>query len=580
MVPAVLGPLTQLVIPVGRWLVLGRSQGLDAPTIGCGRALGGGLPTSMVESPVVDSGAGPCQKVTGPADRVGVVGHRLRRRLGPLDQLRSNRAQAAGGKVVGGSVDKSIEGGQQCLGIAVRRQFPRRVTEGTVDGPVLPVESGPDQPNQAAHLLAALAAVVDVGSGLRAFQVTQTVEGMSRFSMSYPSDCVGHRLLGGESKGHVPMVVIRSNGGETVTLSQLTHRLPRVDPWAAVVGQTEALARLEQAAVNPVHAYLLLGRRGYGTHQAALGFAGLVLAASVDQGDNEAGRERALKLALDANHPDLMVFRPEGAALRVPEAEEIIRAGLRTPIEGSRKVIIVDGVDAIQTEAIGKLLKVVEEPPPSTVFVMLADTIPPEIVTIASRCVPVEFGPLPSAELEQALVAEGADPERAAVAAMAAGGDVDRARLLVTDDALAGRAALWQSIPDELNGTGSRACELVDQVREGMDAAQGPLGARQAIEMEQLEARVEQLGERGSGRADLVAQHKREIRRLRTDELVFGLAVMSRVYRDRLVAGYDPSAETALDAIQAAAENLVRNPNETLLLQDLFLKLAPAPAAR
>ncbi len=330
---------------------------------------------------------------------------------------------------------------------------------------------------------------------------------------------------------------------------------------------------MEAAASNPVHAYLLLGRRGYGTEQAALGFAGLVLAASA--ADDDAARARALQLALNGNHADLMVFRPEGAALRVSEAEEIIRAGLRTPLEGSRKVIIVDGIDTIQEEAIGKLLKVVEEPPPSTVFVMLADTVPPEIVTIASRCVPVEFGPLPSPELEAALVAEGADPERAAVAAMAAGGDVDRARLLVTDDALAERARLWQSIPSELDGTGSRACELVDQVRDGMDGAQGPLEARQGAEVEQLEARVEQLGERGSGRAELVAQHKREIRRLRSDELVFGLAVMSRAYRDRLVAAPDSEAEAALAAIQLAAENLIRNPNEALLLQDLFLKLVP-----
>ncbi len=347
-----------------------------------------------------------------------------------------------------------------------------------------------------------------------------------------------------------------------------------MDPWASVVGQADALHRLESAADNPVHAYLLLGRRGYGSHQAALGFAGLVLAEAI--GDDRADRERALQLALDAAHPDLTVVRPAGAALRVSEADEIIRAGLRTPLEGTRKVIIVDGIDTIETNAIGKLLKVVEEPPPSTVFVMLADAVPPEIVTIASRCVPVEFGPLPLVELEQALVADGADGERASVAAMAAGGDVDRARLLVNDDALAERAALWQSIPDKLDGTGSTACELVDQVRAGMDAAQGPLEARQTAETEQLEARVEQLGERGSGRADLVAQHKREVRRLRTDELVFGLAVMSRVYRDRLVAGYNPDAEAALTAIQAAAENLVRNPNEALLLQDLFLRLAPA----
>ncbi|MDH3295925.1 MAG: hypothetical protein OER95_16535 [Acidimicrobiia bacterium] len=349
-----------------------------------------------------------------------------------------------------------------------------------------------------------------------------------------------------------------------------------MDPWAAVVGQREALARLEQAAVNPVHAYMLLGRRGTGTFRAALGFAGLVLAGTVEASD-VAGRERAVRLALDQTHPDLLIFEPQGSALRVSEAEEIIRAGLRTPVEGSRKVIIAFGVDAIEEAAIGKLLKVLEEPPPSTVFVLLADEVPPEIVTIASRCVPVEFGPLSVIDLQRALVTDGVDPDRAAVAAVAAGGDIDRARLLATDDALADRAELWRRIPDELNGTGSRACELVDEVRAGMDRAQGPLEARQADELAQLEARVEQLGERGSGRADLVARHKREVRRLRSDELMFGLAVLSRVYRDRLVAGDDPTAEAALAAIQAAAENLIRNPNEALLLQDLFLKLSPPP---
>jgi len=350
-----------------------------------------------------------------------------------------------------------------------------------------------------------------------------------------------------------------------------------IDPWASVVGQASALARLEQAAVNPVHAYLFLGRRGYGTYRAALGFAGLVLSAAVEvpAGEVDVARSRALRLAVERAHPDLMVFEAQGSALRVSEAEDIIRAGLRTPVEGSRKVIVVDGVDAIEEPAIGKLLKVVEEPPPSTVFVLLADKVPPEIVTIASRCVPVEFGPLTVEEVEQALLADGVEEGRAGVAATAAGGDMDRARLLATDDALADRAALWRSVPSELNGSGSRACELADQVRAGMDAAQGPLEIRHSLELDELEARVEQLGERGSGRAELIARQKRELRRLRNDELRFGLAVLSRVYRDQVVSAPDPRAESAVAAIQTAAENLIRNPNEALLLQDLFLTLVP-----
>ncbi len=354
---------------------------------------------------------------------------------------------------------------------------------------------------------------------------------------------------------------------------------PAIDPWSRVVGQRDALARLERAAVNPVHAYMLLGRRGNGTFRAALGFAGLVLRSAMEADAETTDRQRALRLALEAKHPDILVIEAQGSALRVSEAEEIIRAGMRTPVEGNRKVIIVVGVDAIEQAAIGKLLKVVEEPPPSTVFVLQADEVTPEIVTIASRCVPVEFGPLSVVELEQALLTDGVDADRAAVAAVAAGGDADRARLLATDDALADRAALWRRIPDELDGTGSVACELVDQVRSGMDGAQGPLETVHQQELEQLEARVEQLGERGSGRADLAAKQKREIRRLRTDELRFGLATMARVYRDRLVQRPDEGAEQALAAIQGASENLIRNPNEALLLQDLFLRLHPADQA-
>ncbi|MGB5757246.1 MAG: hypothetical protein WBM50_10055 [Acidimicrobiales bacterium] len=352
-----------------------------------------------------------------------------------------------------------------------------------------------------------------------------------------------------------------------------------LDPWRHLIGQLEARARLETAAASPVHAYLFLGNRGSGTFRAALGFAGLILAS---EHDDEPAAHRALSLAVEGKHPDVVVIEPQGAALRVSEAEEIIRAGLRTPVEGRRKVIVVPGAEAIEEAAIGKLLKVVEEPPPSTVFVLLAEEVPPETVTIASRCVIVEFGPLSPLDLEQALLDAGVDQERASVAASAAGGDLDRARLLATDDDLAERARLWQDVPRRLDGSGYMATELVNEVRSGMDRAQGPLEVQHQAEIEQLEARVEQLGERGSGRSELVARHKREIRRLRSDELRFGLATLARTYRDHLVDGSgsalmmtEPQTYEALQAIQIAAENLIRNPNEALLLQDLFLRLAP-----
>ena len=68
------------------------------------------------------------------------------------------------------------------------------------------------------------------------------------------------------------------------------------------------------------------------------------------------------------------------------------------------------------------LLKTIEEPPATTIFVILAEYLPPELVTIASRCVRVDFVPLTTAQVAGALEADGVDAGRATELAAAAGG--------------------------------------------------------------------------------------------------------------------------------------------------------------
>lgn len=345
-----------------------------------------------------------------------------------------------------------------------------------------------------------------------------------------------------------------------------------IDVWAPIVGQDEPVARLKAAVESPTHAYMLVGPAGVGTAQAALAFAAELLA--VDSADPE----RVRRLASRGAHPDVLVVEPQGAGIRVGEAQTIIRSAQISPVEGRRKVLVVHGLEMIEEAAIGKLLKIIEEPPASTIFVLLATEVPPEIVTIASRCLTVQFGPLSHFVIEAQLVGEGVSPKRAKLAATAASGDLDRARLLSGDDALVERAELWRSVPSRLNGRGAVVAELVHQLREGMDAAAEPLEVRHIAELEELTARVEALGERGSGRADLVARQKREVRKLRTDELQFGLATLARHYRNELVAADGPRSlrvhpQQCLEHITAATEAVVRNPNEALLLQSLLLRL-------
>jgi hypothetical protein len=110
---------------------------------------------------------------------------------------------------------------------------------------------------------------------------------------------------------------------------------------------------------------------------------------------------------------------------------------------------------------------------------------------------------------------------------------------------------------------------------------------RHQAEVADLAEREQRYGLPAGARKTLAARHQRERRRFRTDELRFGLALLARTYRDRIVAGLDaPAARRApmpdapdpfapLAAIRAAAEALDRNANESLLLLRLFLTLEP-----
>ncbi len=342
------------------------------------------------------------------------------------------------------------------------------------------------------------------------------------------------------------------------------------DVWAGVVGQPSAVARLRAALVAPVHAYLFVGPAGSTKLEAARAFAASLLHPDGDVG----GRD--VRLVLHGEHPDVREIARVGAAISAEQADEIVRLAAMAPREGPRKVLILDEFHLLRAEGAAKLLKTIEEPTPTTTFLVLADQVPPELVTIASRCVRIDFRPIPTEDIESVLVAEGVDATAAHEAAAASSGNLDRARVLASDPELHRRREAFAAIPSRLDGTGSAVATVVDELQQLIEAAAAPLAARQATELTALEERVAAAGERGSGRSQLVERHKRELRRHRTDELRSGLGVLATAYRDRLVAGHGHRPGDDIEAVQhihEALEALERNPNETLLLQNLLLHL-------
>lgn len=344
--------------------------------------------------------------------------------------------------------------------------------------------------------------------------------------------------------------------------------------WDAVVGQRHAVELLSVCAQRPVHAYLFVGPPGSTKDEAARAFAALLLDPSGDPAS------RDVRLALSGEHPDVREVRRVGAAISAEQADEIVRLASRSPVEADRQVVILHEFHLLGSGVAPKLLKTVEEPPASTVFVILADDVPPELVTIASRCVRIDFRPIEPTDIEMALRREGVPTPQAAEAALAAGGDLDRARLLASDPELVARRQAFAELPRRLDGTGATVYATVARIFELIDHAMAPLATRQADEVARLDEHVRAVGERGSGRKDLEARHKREIRRFRTDELRAGLAVVARTYRDTLVAdpGHRPDALVrAVHDIHEVIAHLDRNPNETLQLQHLLLRLPSLP---
>ena len=395
-----------------------------------------------------------------------------------------------------------------------------------------------------------------------------------------PVEVLGAEIVGSDALDPEVIADVGGSGGADadVVLAPMEPdeeilREPSVDAlWSDVIGQDDAVSLLRASTRAPVHAYLLVGPAGVGKLVAARSFAAALLCPR-----GGCGRCSVCVRALAEAYPDLVVVEREGASITVDQAREIVRLAMRSPVEGPRKVLVLVDFHLV-TAAAPTLLKIIEEPPPSTVFLVLAEQITPELVTIASRCVVVPFAALGRQTIVERLLVEGASGPQAERAAGLAGGRLDRARLLVADPDLGSRLEFWERIPSRLDGTGAAVSVIVTETMALLDqAVSGPLAARQEAETAALEARLVEVGARGGtgSRKELAERHKREQKRVRDDELRFGLGVLSRAYASA-AATTSPNQSAALQGVEriAATNNhLERNPNLTLALQSLFLHL-------
>ncbi|WP_191858431.1 DNA polymerase III subunit [Hanstruepera ponticola] len=225
--------------------------------------------------------------------------------------------------------------------------------------------------------------------------------------------------------------------------------------FSEILGQEHIKAHLTQSVDNGriAHAQLFVGPEGCGTLPMAIAYAQYLLCNNT-RNENTSGNESCNLKFKNLSHPDLHFAFPvatngiikshpvssnfiaewrelideqpygnlfdwykkigiekKQGQIGVDEAQDIVKALSLKSYEGGYKVMIIWMAEKLNTQAANKLLKLIEEPPNKTIFILIAEDEEQIINTIRSRCQVLHFPPLSEEIIKQGLIKKYAIPE-------------------------------------------------------------------------------------------------------------------------------------------------------------------------
>lgn len=165
------------------------------------------------------------------------------------------------------------------------------------------------------------------------------------------------------------------------------------------------------------HALLFTGIEGTGKEDAAMKFAmacnciGTSAAnqpeTSVPGNNNSAdlpcGICRSCGKIFSGNHPDFLRVSPAGSIIKIAQIRDLCNTLAMRPYEAKVRVVLISCASTMNKEAANALLKVLEEPPDSTIFILTADQPSDLLPTIVSRCQHIRFSPYKRDDLVEIL---------------------------------------------------------------------------------------------------------------------------------------------------------------------------------
>ena len=259
-------------------------------------------------------------------------------------------------------------------------------------------------------------------------------------------------------------------------------------PFRSIVGHHHVVDLLTRAVARDSlpPSMILSGPEGVGKHTVAVALAQLLNCTKRSETPVDAcGKCAACRRIQRGSYPDVIGVGIEGdaAVIKVEQVRAVLEVVGFRPYEGRRRVVIIDPADALERFSQNALLKVLEETPPATVFVLVTARPDALYATIRSRCPQIRFGALTVAEITEVLIRERKLAEHdARAAAIVAAGSVTRALEAASEQSTDARsqalnvlhaAAAIREPPPSPGGTAAGCGEARQRLLETMKAILG-----------------------------------------------------------------------------------------------------------